>query len=381
MRCSVPVLALGSILLGVGACSEAPSTDIGTQSSAIIGGQLDTTHEAVMLLATNTSICSATMVKTDVAKGVGWLLTAAHCVDQAPVVAVQGPNFEDQAKTIQYSVLDFKAHPLYRDGAFEHDVAIVRVLGVGASTPVIPMAGASDGMSVGTSVLSVGYGRTTPSSAPADNNNKRKRIAKNISRLTSTLITYSLSGGGICSGDSGGPVLSQAGGEKVVGVHSFVSGDCLVDGSSTRVSSELAFINGEIAKAIPALGSCDLCQRIQSSGTNECAEAQRTCAQNAECSAVATCFQKCSNESCRDTCRAKSPGVVGMINKALSCTCRKGCASECATALACRSVPQCGAVAADECNKCGENVCCTERLAASYDNVGYTCLLDSTGAN
>jgi Trypsin len=371
------------------ACATAPDEDFSLSRSAIIGGAFDTTHEAVVLLATNNSICSGTIVKVDPATRVAWVLTAAHCVvPTPPVIAVQGADYSDQSKAIRYPVLDAKAHPLYADGVFEHDVAVVRVLGADASTPMIPMVGASDGLATGRTVLSVGYGRVTPSNQaipPNAENTKRKSISKAISLLSPTLIRYAQGGGsgGICSGDSGGPVLTTTGGEKVVGVHSYVSGDCLVEGSSMRVSGELSFINGELSKALPALKGCPRCLDTKASGNSECAQAERACLGDASCTKVLECYRPCRSLACQQACRDKFPQAAGSITKVAMCGCRKACAAECAGTLdtTCGSLPKCGVTATDACGQCGEGACCTERLAASFDNVGHACLRDPSGAS
>jgi MYXO-CTERM domain-containing protein len=380
---------LATLAVLISACATAPEEDFSHARSAIIGGAFDATHEAVVLLATNNSICSGTIVKVDPATRVAWVLTAAHCVvPTPPVIAVQGSDFNDQTKAIRYPVLDAKAHPLYADGVFEHDVAVVRVLGADTSTPMIPVAGASDGLATGRTVLSVGYGRVTPSNQaipPNAENTKRKSISKAISLLSPTLIRYAQGGGsgGICSGDSGGPVLTNAGGEKVVGVHSYVSGDCLVDGSSMRVSSELAFINGELNKAVPALTGCPRCLDTKASGNSECAQAERACLSDATCAKVIACYQPCRSLACQQACRDKFPQAAGSITKVAACGCRKACATECAGTLdtTCGGLPKCGITATDACGQCGEGACCTERLAASFDNVGHACLRDPAGAS
>jgi uncharacterized protein (TIGR03382 family) len=362
------------VVLGLGCAQDPP--ELGESQSAIIGGELDTTHEAVVLLASKMGLCSGTIVKVDAARKVGWVLTAAHCVTDPPEAVLQGPDFAAQGKAIRYAVLDFKAHPQYSESSFARDIAVVRILGVDASTPVIPIAGAADGVVRGTPVLSIGYGRTTPSNQAPDMNTRRKRIAKTITNVSAVQLQYSLSGGGICSGDSGGPVLTTNGGEKVVGVHSTVSGDCLVDGNSVRVSSELAFINAELTRAVPAQTSCTACLNVQTSGNFECAKAERACLSDATCGALVDCYQKCVSESCRVACRAKHSGAEGKFNKVVACGCRVGCKTECTNL--CPGVPKCGAAGTGACVTCGEGACCNERLAASFDDVAVLCLKDST---
>ncbi len=84
--------------VGLTACvskKEAPSPVADTEASrqAIINGQLDTTHQAVVALIGRNSICSGTIVQTDPQRGIGWVLTAAHCVDDVPQAIIQGNDF------------------------------------------------------------------------------------------------------------------------------------------------------------------------------------------------------------------------------------------------------------------------------------------------
>ncbi|MDB5220132.1 MAG: hypothetical protein JWO86_8059 [Myxococcaceae bacterium] len=379
-----PFYTIPAVVITLAACSStdvptAPRADaIERTSSAIINGQLDTTHQAVVAVilqqGTEGGLCSGTIVKVDPVSHVGWVLAAAHCVAIQPVYVLQGNDFSQQTSTLQYDILDYKADPRYAGQVGSpYDFAVLRILGVDASTPTIPLVSASDGLAVGTAVESVGYGRTTliASGTPTTDNTLRRHVAKNLSQVSQSAIAYDMSTDGICQGDSGGPVLvTQGGVQKVAGVHSYVQGDCNGTGVSVRVSFDLSFINGELAKAAPA-DSCDLCGRIASSGDGTCAELTKSCFTDKDCNGYYQCLQT----SPRNVCLMMFPKAEGPFNAAANCQCTRACTTQCKGAASCAGAPKCGyAFPAGTCAACMESACCDEALACAADGTCYVCL-------
>ncbi|MFO0664800.1 MAG: trypsin-like serine protease [Polyangiaceae bacterium] len=378
----VSVGACGTGTPGAASGSDAPSMtgDLGQVSQPIIGGSFDTTRQAVVYLQSMQGACTGTIFKVDTAKKVGWVLTAAHCVTPPPTVIVQANDIEDEANRRTYEVIDAYANPSYDSNALTHDVAIVRFYGAGPKTPVIPLTTSPDGLTAGKGVTSVGYGRTTPSNQPPDGNTKRKNITRTLSNVSTSVLTYSLSGGGICSGDSGGPVLYSSGGvERVVGVHSNVSGDCTIDGHSMRVTNEFSFINTELARPLPTLGTCDACTKIAESGDEVCANKFRACAADKECKAYYDCIVKCGGAStkCQTQCRGTTPGGAALFNAFLECNCVDACRTECGSS--CASAPTCGFRFGKACDTCLNGKCCAEEKTAAADRIGYVCLAEGGG--
>jgi hypothetical protein len=368
-----------AVLITLAACSstdssgESPAAHI---SSAIINGQLDTTHQAVVAVilqkGTEGGLCSGTIVKVDPVSHIGWVLAAAHCVNIPPVYVLQGNDFS-QSGTLSYDVLDYKADSRYSgQPGSPYDFAVLRIIGVDASTPIIPMVSASDGLAVGTNVLSVGYGRTSliASGTPAMDNTIRRRVAKQLSQV-GQLISYDMATDGICQGDSGGPVLVSSGGaEKVAGVHSFVQGDCNGTGVSVRVSFDLSFINGELAKA-PPTEDCALCGKIANSGNGTCAALTRSCLADKDCNG----YYQCLSSQPRNVCLLMFPKAQGPFNAAANCQCTEACTTQCKADASCAGVPKCGyKYPAGSCATCTESSCCTESLACAADGTCYVCL-------
>ncbi|MFO0671271.1 MAG: trypsin-like peptidase domain-containing protein [Polyangiaceae bacterium] len=188
---AVVLSTLVLVALGVGGCAtearEEALGKLGQESARIIGGDDDATRDAVVLLRASfqggVKECSGTIVKVDAAAQVGYVLTAAHCVSWKPTTVLLGAN-PDDATTRQYRVLDMTSAAYSgTPGDTLHDVAVVRFLGASASTPVIPIAGASDGVDVGSAVTSVGYGITTltpPDSGPSESP-RRRHVARTLS--------------------------------------------------------------------------------------------------------------------------------------------------------------------------------------------------------
>lgn len=381
MRWSLSLVVLVLAFIGA-ACSSSeerptPPEPIARAASPIINGNLDTTHQAVVALilqqGNQGGLCSGTVVKVDTTRHIGWVLTAAHCVEIPPVYILQGNDF-NAAGIIRYDVIDYAADPGYSGSAGSpSDFAVVRIAGVDAATPVIPMIGATDGLATGTPVVSVGYGRTTLNSSGVDDmNSVRRNVSKTLSQVGQAQIAYTMTQSGICQGDSGGPVLVTSGGEKVVGVHSYVQGDCNGQGVSGRVSFGLSWINGELAKALPA-EDCNLCEKIANSGAGVCAALSKSCLADKECNGYYQCLSAGGSKA---DCVAKFPKAEGPFNAATNCTCTGACQSTCGSSAACKKVPKCGfkITSTAACATCSEGACCDETLACSADGECYVCL-------
>lgn len=372
--------ALGLVVAVTGCSSQMPVDPQETSSvaSPIIGGAADTTHDAVVAIISQqgnqAGACTGTIVKVN--GQVGYVLTAAHCVSPiAPTIVLMGDDY-GAASAKRYDVLDYAAHPSYNgDVASNFDVAVIRILGTNANTPVIPITDSPDGLSIGTTLTSVGYGRTTPIGSASTDNTIRKVIKLPVRELDTDHLGYQYQSGNICQGDSGGPALRGAAGqERVVGVHSYVTGDCTQGAYSVRITfpSDYQFIQQQLAKAPPA-DSCDICTRAQNSGDNICAQKQDACLQDPQCEALANCEQACTSTSCVEACENKNPRGIAKLHAAQDCSCGAGvCKTQCG--LNCRA-PTCGyRIAKDACGTCTEGSCCDALAACAYDTDCLLCL-------
>jgi hypothetical protein len=382
VRCGA-LAAFGLVALSScrqGADSE-PSEALASSESSIINGALDTTRDAVVRLTMQSgnrgSRCSGAIIKTDPAEKLGWVLTAAHCVnDLPPVVVVQGPD-ADAPDAVRYRVLDYAFDTRYTSTTAPYDVAIVRFAGADATTPILPIASAQDGLSYNSAIFAVGYGRTTLNATglPGDTR-MRRAVTLDIAGIYSKQIRYDQTLGGFCQGDSGGPnLLLQGGTETIIGVTSYVENDCNTYSVSGRVASNLPFIEAQTEKAPPAF-DCTRCSKTYRSGRNVCAELSRACALNSDCAALTKCIGECSDAAaCKDACFQKYPNAEGPYRAADDCDCARTCATECATDPGCVNVPRCGyAFAIDSCGTCTQASCCQEALDCAAEGECFRCL-------
>ncbi|MFO0740274.1 MAG: S1 family peptidase [Labilithrix sp.] len=407
-RSTKRALALASLFALPLACSVGsgdshdglvPEVAVG-QDQPIITGSKDTGHPAVVLLQMtlppdpgstrpNFALCTGTIISTNPTTKVGYVLTAGHCVRNATTIQVlSGNDFSSATGIASYAFLDAKAHPQY-DGqtSSPYDVAMVRILGVDATTPVVPVLSPDQMSQNQTRVTSVGFGQTTRPNSHVDAgmNTAKNRISGTVTRLTSQQmgVTYD-NHGDICHGDSGGPVLTVVNGQEyVAGVHSFVTGDCVGQGYSVRASAQIAFYRSIINAPAPA-ETCELCRKKSLSGTQTCAVARGKCLDDEQCGGLAKCLGRCSSTTggdagasadCQKACVAQFPYGVGPYQSQIAfCSCNE-CDSACSGDTQCAAAPRCGMKFADAtCNGCMEGGCCAEESACASDGHCSFCM-------
>ncbi len=323
------------------ACSDAGQDlpwkappELGEIGSAIINGSPDNDHPAVMAVLSNYGACSGTMV--DVSGNAGYVLTAAHCVDDPPQYVVQHKNYA----CIQswncdgiYPVTDYEAHSYYNGSVY--DFAMLTVSGAG-SAPTIPAA-ATDSLNSSTPIKHVGYGQTE------DGDNSTRHYYNGVISILEDLLLYYGNypngpyPGGPCFGDSGGPQLTMTN-EKVVGVSSFVGdNNCSTFGASGRVSR----VSGWIESYISGGGGgapmdCDQCFTWSTSGSGPCADEVQDCFNHPDCSDLVDCLNGCSTQTCANQCAADHPSGTDVYLLIYDCVCDVGCVTECESDAICQ---------------------------------------------
>jgi MYXO-CTERM domain-containing protein len=386
---SIPLLVVAA--LAPSACSteisRAPSPNTGEAQSPIINGKEDATHVSVVALlqqgsGNEGSACTATIIKTDVNKKIGYALTAAHCVEginggvpsASNFFVVEGKDYNAQSSSVVYYVTDFKKNPSYGgDAGDPYDFAIVKFTGADADTAVTPYATkALDTLKQGQSVDLLGYGKTSDTDTT---NSIRHIITKPIDSLDALYIGFNQTNGGLCQGDSGGPVLAKLGGKDyVVGVNSFVSSDsgtCLQGGFAGRVSAAQAWIDGYISGAggtdVP---TCDECQTGASSGKGACVTQSQACGQSDACVQYNDCLGGCKDQACYTACGTSNAAGKKVFDAYSDCVLTE-CKAECSSA--------CGFTFDDStdggaANTCFESKCCSQGSDCAGDATCTACL-------
>lgn len=261
MTASRTLSTLALSLFGtLAACGVAPQDEpLATEptsalASPIIGGTVNTGDPAIVAVyaikpgATAGSLCTGTIISPTV------VLTAAHCVHPDTVgtgnefSVLTAPDITDKA----HPSPKLKVKEVHYDTAFDiknvlngHDVAVV-ILESPTTIPPIPWNGAAlDPSLTGQPARLVGYGLSDSFGQKGAGIKRQVTVKLNSFDgnfvKTGSLLPWK----GICSGDSGGPVLMKVGGvEKVVGVNSFGIIYCLSESASTRLDTYKSFVEG-----------------------------------------------------------------------------------------------------------------------------------------
>ena len=324
-------------------CSRA--APVATTEQAILGGEPDTAHGAVVALRQfdgQELLCSGTVFSVDPAHGRASILTAAHCLNgHLPALVIAGDDYA-AADARRYVPSDGHIHPGYSSQADSaNDVAVIRIVGDVSQLPSLTVAGPEETRpAVGDRITAVGYGLTSIDGGASSTVRRSAELVVSVADADEIRIDQA-DGRGICLGDSGGPLLvtSESGEERVVGVHSRLepqsetSPPCLGMSVSTRVTGMRDFLADALAADEPP--ACALCRsRVQSEG-GSCLAERRDCETRSGCAAVASCLDHCSNAVCRRQCMQNAPASEAVtLGVLIACPCT-ACAAECPATDAC----------------------------------------------
>ncbi len=330
-------VALGLALVACGAGDPAlgdpAPLPLGSLEQPIINGNIDTTHDAVVLVGTSNSACSGTLIAKNGATA--FVLTAAHCGD--PEFVLQGDDYE--SPDVYFSVAKSARHPGWKGTPPNYDFMMVQVSGAEASTPVIPaMSPAEDSLMAGATVRHVGYGKAGP--APGAATTERHELTGSLATAQPITLTYKQPNGGPCSGDSGGPQLTL-GTERVAGVTSAGDVNCKISGVSGRVSAVYdTFIVPFINDSPPAQQTCDQCTQGATTGQSSgCYDKVKACLNDGPCGGLVSCLEACGagDQACVNGCASKYGAGIAKYNAIFTCVCEVACVAECAGEALCDS--------------------------------------------
>ena len=205
-----------------------------TRANAVVGGTSAVGNAAVVRLRTGTTVCSGALWTSRI------VVTAAHCVVDASgnvtsdqiFVNLPGVDVQQSPQTVTHSAiitvdgwrLDGSGYSQADDIAF---LTLNSDLPGGVIRRLATPAEVAAWRQQSRVVTLLGYGRTSPTSTSS--------LAPNaIDQPLSLPITWpgsfsasQTTAAGICSGDSGGPVVTRVGNDVVlVGINSAASGPC-----------------------------------------------------------------------------------------------------------------------------------------------------------
>lgn len=379
-------VSFASVVLSVApACTE-QVTPTDAAAAAIIGGEADTTRQAVVKVYRTAPdgdySCSGTIFATQPSEGVGWILTAAHCVLDAEELVpppsafsvVQGNDSADAKTRRTYAVTAVAKHPNWKRSADSHDLAVLKVKGVTASTPVIQLISKlADDPRVGDEVTLVGYGRVKDVGLEDGNEPYRKQIDKTLSYVSTMYVSVDQETDGARRGDSGGPVLiGTPEGVRVLATSSYTqppgeAPSCLGTGLSSRVGPATGWIAGVVSgEGGLDTPTCNECIAALINGGGACAEGYYACYGDPDCNAYMKCRSGCTRLDCTETCGEAHP-----LWTTYDTCIEERCPAYCP--------PKCGFFGGHAaCDACRESECCAEELACNDDEDCRACRAGST---
>lgn len=250
-------LCLMTLTVGSGlliACGDpGRARRIETTHRSLIGGVVDERDPAVGALVQPMGgayelVCTATLIAPKT------ILSAAHCVVGIPAgtrlaflmssTLASGSNVVAVARAVP--------HPAYSDANPEatdkNDVSVMELMTVVAD--VRPIGLYSAPVTVGQTIRHVGFGSTTSAMVRNDGSGIKRAMVTQVRRVEDQ-IEVGGPGLGHCYGDSGGPGLvipPNETEEKVEGIVSWGTDDCVAESWDTRVDGHLGFIQNTMGQ-------------------------------------------------------------------------------------------------------------------------------------
>ena len=298
-------LVMAASVVGCGPDDDVLAPPVGSEQDAIVNGQPDDGHPAVVgLVAQGQIYCSATLITPTV------VLTAAHCLP---------PNIPTAFTNIQVffgssavnggqlrQVADGWTNPAWNDQAIYEDIGMLRL---SDTAPTAPIPLNTTALSAGQSTTLVGFGVTTASGS----NSGVKRVGTaTIDQLDAQVIAMVAAPSSTCYGDSGGTTLIDVDGtEHIAGVHS--RADCAGSSIDMRVDAYLDDIQA-FAGASADCGADGLCAQSCAAPDPDC-----PCAGDGFCTTA--CPDSSNDPDCDPDCGENGVCAMNCAQPDVDCDC------------------------------------------------------------
>jgi MYXO-CTERM domain-containing protein len=294
----------------------------------IVGGTLDTDHDAVVTVFSSIGRCSGTLIQAN-ADGTGLVLTAAHCVAGAvgPFIFIIGDDISG-GDAVGGEVVSAHVHPGYGGIATGHDIAVLRVTGVPVGAAILePLTPDEDHLGPGSDYLVIGFG--TRDAAGTLETTRRHSARLRVHSVTFNRILSVWGDGTTCRGDSGGALVRVVGGrERLVGVH--VTGAASCDMTQTSGAERVAFYADFIASVAedraPGCTTCVIANEVS------CFPAHIECGSDEDCFVYRSCLNACLDLDvpCANACIASNTAGAALYATTVgACLCGAPCADTC----------------------------------------------------
>lgn len=160
------------------------------------------------------SFCTGTLIRTD------WVLTAAHCLEDATpsrTLFFVGSDATDPASGAFYEVLAFTVHPGYNHRTLANDIALIRLQSPVDGVTPIPFNVEDLSPYQGRQLQQVGFGAIE--GVQESGGGVKRTHLLSLTKLGDNWFDSAYNGASTCFGDSGGPTLMTIGGTwSIVGV-------------------------------------------------------------------------------------------------------------------------------------------------------------------